>query len=159
ARRTGIELVTRAQLLPDESDHRRAGERYHKLQFDILKAKVPPILNTSNRRLSFIYTTWDRFIHAEIIDDLYSEADFLVDRIFYALRDAGYRPMRRWELEAGYPAQSAQVRVLCEDGEVIASTFADEGIEITRDIATSVEKIKAEVTLRGGPRLLSTPLD
>lgn len=159
ARKTGLELATRAELLPEESDHPRAAEVYHKLQFRELQAKVPPILNTSKRRLSFIYTTWDRFVHATTIDDLYSEADHLVDRVFYALEDAGYRPMRRWEAELGYPTQAAQVRVLCQNGEVVASTFLSDGIPITHDLDTSLHLIKQQVAELGGPRLLPLPVE
>ena len=38
ARSLGHELVTRRELLPDESDHPRAGEPYYKLQLGTLAA-------------------------------------------------------------------------------------------------------------------------
>jgi len=159
ARRSGEELATRAQLLPDEADHKRAQEKYHKLQFEELKAKIPPITNTRKRRLTFIYTTWDRFINAATVDDLYSIEDHLVDRIFYVLRDEGYRPQRRWQMESSYPPQSAQVRILCEDGEVLASTHSDEGVSIDADFDASIARIRKEIEARGGPRMISIPLE
>lgn len=159
ARQTGHELLTRLQLLPDEPDHEQAQQEYYKFQFRELLAKVPPILNPSKRRFSFIYTTWDRFVSAHTLDDLYSRADHLVDRIFYALQDAGYRPTRLWELETAYPQQGAQVRVLCEAGEVVASTLPEAGIPIDDDLTTSLKRIRQEIAAHGGPKMLMVPLE
>ena len=85
ARITGLELARRRDLLPDENQ--RADEIYYKLQFRNLVEKYPPIENFPARSISFIRTTWDRFVSAETISDLYSAADFYVDRVHYALRD------------------------------------------------------------------------
>jgi len=90
ARRTGVELVRRRDLLPAEVDHPRADDLYYKLQLAELRHKDPPVLNPNRRAVSFIYTTWDRFIAARQIEDLYSEADHFVDRGFHALE----RPAR-----------------------------------------------------------------
>ena len=85
ARITGLELARRSDLLPDEE--RRASEIYYKVQFRQLIQRDPPIANWPARPISFIRTTWDRFICAETIGDLYSAADFYVDRVFHALRN------------------------------------------------------------------------
>ncbi len=85
ARVTGLELARRADLLPDED--RRAADIYFKLQFRNLVEKDPPIDNVPARSISFIRTTWDRFISAETIADLYRAGDFYVDRVYHALRN------------------------------------------------------------------------
>lgn len=82
ARITGLELVRRRELLPDED--KKAEEIYYKVQFRQLVAKDPPILNVSKRSISFVHTTWDRFVSARTIADLYRIADYYVDRIYYA---------------------------------------------------------------------------
>ncbi|MYD09578.1 MAG: hypothetical protein F4X02_05980 [Chloroflexi bacterium] len=84
ARVTGLELARRADLLPGEEQ--RATDIYFKLQFRNLVEKDPPISNVPARSISFIRTTWDRFISAETIADLYSAGDFYVDRVYHALR-------------------------------------------------------------------------
>ena len=84
ARVTGMELARRRDLLPDETQ--RAGEIYYKVQFRELIPRDPPIANLPARSISFIRTTWDRFISAETVADLYSRADFYVDRVYHALR-------------------------------------------------------------------------
>ncbi|MCY3833956.1 MAG: hypothetical protein OXG85_13150 [Chloroflexi bacterium] len=84
ARVTGLELARRRDLLPDET--LRADERYYKIQFRHLAPKDPPIENQPVRSISFVRTTWDRFISAEFISDLYDTSDFYVDRVYHALR-------------------------------------------------------------------------
>ena len=84
ARVTGLELARRRDLLPDES--RRADAVYYKLQFRQLVPKDPPIRNLPARPISFIRTTWDRFVSAEFVSDLYLKSDFYVDRVYHALR-------------------------------------------------------------------------
>ncbi len=84
ARVTGLELARRRDLLPEESQ--RAETIYYKVQFRKLLQKDPPIQNFPARPISFIRTTWDRFIAAESISDLYSAAGFYVDRVYHALR-------------------------------------------------------------------------
>ena len=85
ARVTGLELARRRDLLPGEDQ--RAADIYFKLQFRSLVAKDPPIANTPARSISFIRTTWDRFISAETIADLYAVGDFYVNRVYHALRN------------------------------------------------------------------------
>ena len=84
ARVTGLELARRRDLLPDEKQ--RADEIYYKVQFRQLIQRDPPIANEPARAISFVRTTWDRFVCAETISDLYSRADFYVDRVYHALR-------------------------------------------------------------------------
>lgn len=86
ARITGLELVRRRDLLPDEE--RNADALYYKVQFRQLIPKDPPIRNVSKRAraVSFVHTTWDRFVSADTIPDLYSLADHFTDRIHPAAR-------------------------------------------------------------------------
>lgn len=83
ARITGVELARRRDLLPAERS--RPDEHYYKVQFRRLIEKDPPIANEPQRAFSFIRTTWDRFISADCIPDLYNDAGFYVDRLVYAL--------------------------------------------------------------------------
>jgi hypothetical protein len=160
ARRTGMELATRLQLLPDEPQHPHAQDSYHQIQFKTLEAKIPPILNTSRRPISFIHTTWDRFSSAQTISDLYSQADHLVDRVFYALSEAALNPQRIWAADTlAYPIASAQVRILCEKGEVIASTEPGQGILLADHPQQEIKQIKEAVATLGGPQLLPIFLD
>src|SRR5579859_2005914 len=121
ARRTGYELVRRRDLLPNEPNHPRANELYFKLELGEVQEKIPPILNPSGRAISFLYTTWDRFVKARTIADLYSKADWFVERVARVLTDMGITPEHQWQDED--PAERiAQLRIQCLKGIVTATT-------------------------------------
>ncbi len=170
ARRTGVELARRRDLLPEEAKHPRANHWYHKLQLGELRRKDPPILNPTRRPVAFIYTTWDRFVQARVLADLYSKADYFVDRVYYALKRRGVHSVRVWEAEprsAQDPApHGAQIRVSCAEGTVIASTQPDGEHVIplgpsdkTRAVRYSVEAILEAIQRRGGPLTVHLPIE
>ncbi|MCB9453597.1 MAG: hypothetical protein H6672_19370 [Anaerolineaceae bacterium] len=160
ARRAGVELVYRRDLLPEETDHPRAQDTYYKVQLGALVEKTPPILNPSRRSVSFIYTTWDRFVHARQIGDLYSQADYFVDRIYHALRNRGIQSYRTWD--AQYPNVAPEIRVLCEHGPVVASTESgDDRVYLDQDQHEDklLALILARIAESGGPVYLNVPLE
>ena len=67
----GHELLTRAQLFPRQPNHPRAGNWYYKLMLGPLRHKLPPIVSTKWKRITFILTTGDRFERALEINDLF----------------------------------------------------------------------------------------
>jgi len=166
ARRTGIELVRRRDLLPEEPDHPHADALYHKLQLGELRRKDPPILNPTRRPVAFIYTTWDRFSQARVLADLYSEADTFVDRVFYALERKGVPLQRVWEAERASDDGGAQLRIECEDGTVIASTNPQNerviplpASDSSDAVRTSVEAILEAIRQHGGPLMIGVPIE
>ena len=66
----GHELLTRAQILKEETDHPRAQEEYFKLQLGPLTALPAPIPADNWKRLTFLYTTGQRLLSADSISDL-----------------------------------------------------------------------------------------
>lgn len=161
APRRGVELVYRRDLLPDEPNHERANAAYYKIQLDDAIARIPPVINSSRRTIDFIHTTWDRFVNAREIKDLYSTADYFVDRIYHALRDARYRMERYWETEQRESGYIPQVRILCENGVVVAAAQMAEGVDILLD-GTQPEdeilaQIKGRIVSKGGPLTINIP--
>jgi hypothetical protein len=160
ARRTGVELVHRRDLLPQQADHPRANEIYYKVQLGALLEKTPPILNPARRPVSFIYTTWDRFVHAEQISDLYSRSDYFVDRIYHALRNRGIQSYRTWD--AQYPNAAPEIRVLCQQGAVVASTEAGADrfyLDSNQQEDQLLALILARIAEAGGPVFVNVPLE
>ncbi len=158
----GLELVYRRDLMPEQANHPRANDIYYKMQLGDLVEKIPPVLNHDRRTISFIYTTWDRFVHAEQIRDLYSKADYYVDRVYHALRSRGIQADRFWEAENREMGYAPQIRVLCDGGAVIASTdqavgdvFLDDSVEEDEILAA----ILARIANQGGPVMLNVPLE
>ena len=81
ARRTGVELAYRRDLLPDQPHHPRANQVYYRVALGQLQTKTPPVTNPTKRPVVFIHTTWDRFTAAVHIADLYSQSDRFVARL------------------------------------------------------------------------------
>lgn len=162
AERRGLELATRADLLPDEASHKRAGEVYYKVSLGELVPKQPPIENPTRRPISFIFTTWDRFIHARVIRDLYSDNDYFVDRIYHALHDSGVRADRYWDAEQRQTGAPAHIRILCDGGSVTASP-GDMGGAVFLDRTQSddaiMRAIREAIAKHGGPVTVNIPLE
>lgn len=160
ARRLGHELVSRRELLPDEPDHPRADERYYKLQLGPLQERVPPIISQRWRRITFIHTTWDRFQAAAEINDLFTEQDEFVDRLYHALRDAGLSPERNYPVREANAEYVASLAVPCRDGVLgiqIGNTQVDRidnllftPDAVLNDLAACLRVVHTEADRRGG---------
>ncbi len=119
ARMLGHELVRRLDLLPDEPDHRRADDLYYKVQLGPLLRLERPIVSLRWRRISFIHTTWDRFMDASEINDLYVEGEPYVDRLYYALREAGITPERHYRTQEEGVQYEVDMAIPCRSGTVM----------------------------------------
>ncbi len=167
AQRLGHELVTRRDLLPDEPNHPRAGERYYMLQIGPLLERRPPILSRCWRRITFIHTTWDRFQAAEEINDLFIEDGVFVDRLYHALRETGLNPERHYPLHEAGIKYVVDLALPCRQGLLTVGVGGGtaglpEGLLFTQeavagDLNGCLRAIQAEVDRRGGLR--PTPLE
>jgi hypothetical protein len=161
ARRLGHELVTRGELLPDEPHHPRAGEFYYKLQLGPLLKRDPPIVSRRWRRISFIHTTWDRFEAAEEINDLFSEGDQFVDRLYHALRESNLGPEREYPIREGGADYIASLAVPCCEGVVAVQvgeaeccppgTLCLQPEAVGAELESCMETIRDAVEQYGGP--------
>jgi len=71
----GHELTTRSELLVNEQDHPRANEEYFKIQLGLLRRLPNPIIATSWKRITFLYTTGKFLLEANIVNDLVIRSD------------------------------------------------------------------------------------
>jgi hypothetical protein len=162
ARQRGIELAYRRDLVKNQPNHPRANNTYYRVQLDELRPKKPPVLNPTRRTIAFIYTTWDRFVIGQTIRDLYSEADYYVDRIYHALRNRHLNPVRTWEAQQRETGYAPQLRILCQHGTVIASVNQNEGsvhLDNHREDDAILTAIFDEIARHGGPLLINIPLE
>lgn len=88
APRLGHELLYRRDLLPKQLNHPRADDLYYKVQLGKLVQRDSPITSMHWRRLTFLHTTWDRFLDATEINDLMIEGEGYVNRTFITLRES-----------------------------------------------------------------------
>ena len=83
----GHELVTRHELLREESDHPRADEPYFKIQLGVLSQLSQPIRSERWRRFTFLYTTGERFLTATEMKQLRVPSSNKRDRLWRILRE------------------------------------------------------------------------
>jgi hypothetical protein len=163
AERRGVELAYRRDLFPQETNHTRADNVYYKVQFSSIEGKHPPVTNPTKRSISFILTTWDRFVNAKVIADLYSTSDYYVDRIYHALRDKQVRAVRYWDAQKKEYGHGAALRFVCEGGTLTAYTEAvyqdADGIYLDPETADDeiLQEIRARIASMGGPATILLP--
>lgn len=160
-RKLGHELVRRRDLFPDEQGHPRADRPYFKIQLGPLQKLSRPIVSLRWRRIGFIHSTWDRFMDATEINDLFVEGEPYVDRLYYALREAGIFPERAYKIrEAGVqyqvdiaiPCQTGTVAVVIGDRPAPASALRLASERIDQDPAACASAVSKQVHRHGGAR-------
>lgn len=87
ARVRGVELVRRIDLLQDEPGHPRAMEEYYKFQLSPVIALERPIPARRWKRITFLYTTGEKLLSANSIEDLVIN-DSEQNVLWGALRDS-----------------------------------------------------------------------
>lgn len=110
-------LVTRAELLPEESDHPRAAEPYYKVEIGPLQRLPRPIPSRRLRRITFISTTLERLLTAEEINDLW-DRDSQEERLWQALKREGIEAECQYEVEEGTIRQVLDFAIFCQEGKV-----------------------------------------
>lgn len=98
AENLGHELVQRQDLFPEQSDHPRAEELYFKVQLGPIQNRAEPIVSLRWRRVTFIHTTWDRFMDAREINDLFVVGGPYVDRLYATLKERGIQAERNYRV-------------------------------------------------------------
>ena len=111
----GHELARRRDLLPHETDHPHADEHYYVLQLAPLLRLEPPIVSLRWRRVTFIQTSWDRFMAAREINDLFASGE---DGLFVTLKEAGLFPEREYEVREQGVVYTVDLAIPCREGTV-----------------------------------------
>ena len=160
ARRTGHELVRRVDLLPHQPDHPRAHEEYYMIQLGPLKPKAPPIVSIRWRRITFIQTTWDRFVSAREVNDLYSTDKHFVDRVYHTLQNRGIQPDRNVEVKENGRRFDVDILIPCRDGAVMLSSSDERpsfSIKLTGEDTMDDQRIDEAIRKHGGPLMIDMP--
>ena len=161
ARRTGHEMVRRVDLLPDQPDHPRAEESYFKLQLGPLRQKEPSIVSLRWRRITFIQTTWDRFVAAREINDLFVTDDQFVDRVYHALKNRGIQPERLVDIREAGTSYTVEMVIPCKRGSVLLSRDEDhprQALTLAGNEESDLAQIEKAIQQRGGPLMLDLPI-
>lgn len=114
----GHELTTRLALFPDQPDHPRAQEMYYKVQLGPLQKLKQPIVSLRWRRVTFLHTTWDRFLDATEINDLFVDGEPYVDRIYATLKERGIQAERNYRVQEPGNVYHLPLAILCRNGRI-----------------------------------------
>jgi hypothetical protein len=161
----GHELVTRAELLRAEPDHPRANEPYYRIQIGPLERLARPIPSRKWRRITFVYTTGERLLAAQEINDLIVQSAER-ELLWAALRERQIAAEREVQVTTQSPpidfavlCQLGNLGILLDDGNERAVRDGDGWryltlpIEASQDLPSTVAVIEQAVRDMGGQRL------
>jgi hypothetical protein len=121
----GHELATRAELLRTQPDHPRAKEMYYKLQLGALERLPHPIPSRKWRRLTFLYTTGEKLLAAEELNDLIVQSPER-ERLWKALYERGLQAEKQYETR---PGAKIDLALLCALGNLGISLGEDKTLK------------------------------
>jgi very-short-patch-repair endonuclease len=125
ARVLDIRQRERRELFPDQPPHVRDQRRYHQLLLEPLQRLPQPIFSRRQRRIVFIPTTWQKFIDAAEINDLYDESS-LEDRLWAEFKRLNIQTERQEVVTVGDHAYFLDFAIYCAHGPLDVETDGDE---------------------------------
>jgi very-short-patch-repair endonuclease len=120
----GIREVGRSQLFPEERQSEKANRRYYRLALSPLQHLPEPILSRRWRFISFIPTTWSKFVSAVEINDLYDESP-LEDRLWAEFKRLQISAERQEFIEIRGRNYALDFAVYCVSGKLDVETDGD----------------------------------
>lgn len=123
ARVVDIREVYRWELFQDNPPEKR-DRRYYQLFLQPLEQLPKPILSRRFRRISFIPTTWHKFINAVEINDLYDESP-LEDRLWAEFKQLQITAERQELIEAKEQNYFLDFAIYCAKGNIDIETDGD----------------------------------
>jgi very-short-patch-repair endonuclease len=119
-----IRTVARRDLLPEDPGHPRADDMYHKLELGPLQRLPQPIVSRRWRRIVFIPTTWEKFISAVEINDLYDESP-LEDRLWAEFKRHDIDAERQYFLQIEATLYALDFAIFCDHGQIDVEADGD----------------------------------
>jgi very-short-patch-repair endonuclease len=147
ARVVDIHKVFRWQLFPDEPVNEKTNRQYYQLMLSPLKQLPKPILSLRWRRILFIPTTWQKFVSAMEINDLYDESP-LEDRLWAELKRREIKAQRQYRISIERRNYYLDFAIFCNDGKLDVETDSD-ACHLGRDSASRDNERDNELTCLG----------
>lgn len=119
-----IRKAYRQQLFPDEIRNPKSNRQYYQLILKPLQKLPMPILSLRWRRIVFIPTTWQKFIDAVEINDLYDESP-LEDRLWAEFKRYKISAERQEFITVDKQNYALDFAIYCADGNIDAETDGD----------------------------------
>jgi len=116
--------VYRWQLFPDQPRDEKRNRRYYQLILKPLQRLPKPILSRRLRRIVFIPTTWQKFINAVEINDLYDESP-LEDRLWAEFKRLQIAAERQEFVKVKKHDYALDFAIYCATGNIDVETDGD----------------------------------
>ncbi len=116
--------VYRHELFPHEPQNKKSDSRYYKIMICLLQQLPKPILSRRRRRIIFIPTTWQKFVNAAEINDLYDDSP-LEDRLWAELKRLEISVQRQEFIRINKTDYALDFAVYCKSGNLDIETDGD----------------------------------
>lgn len=114
----------RWQLFPDQPPNKKSKREYYQLVLAPLQQLPKPIPSRRWRPIVFIPTTWDKFINAVEINDLYDDSP-LEDRLWAEMKRLQIRAERQEFVRADQQDYALDFALYCALGKIDVETDGD----------------------------------
>jgi len=121
---TKIEQVQRCELFPTEFESAKSYQVYHRIEFERLERLPRAIPSRLARSVVFIPTTWNKFIHAEELNDLFDESP-LEDLLWEQLKQRNIMAERQWPVFKNDLKYRLDFAFFCNNGKLDVETDGD----------------------------------
>ena len=124
ARVLAIQKQYRWQLFPNEPQGKKTNRLYYKISLDALQKRPEPIVSLRWRRIVFIPTTWEKFMTAVEINDLYDGSP-LEDRLWVEFKRHRITADRQWWVAVKAQNYFLDFAIKCAEGQIDIETDGD----------------------------------
>ncbi|MEM7534857.1 MAG: DUF559 domain-containing protein [Chloroflexota bacterium] len=128
ARVLAIHKAYRWQLFPEQPMDSRSNRLYYQIILEPLRQLPQPILSRRLRRIVFIPTTWEKFINAVEINDLYNESP-LEDRLWAEFKRLEIKAERQefvqMKVKSKRQDYALDFAIYCASGKIDVETDGD----------------------------------
>jgi very-short-patch-repair endonuclease len=119
-----IQIVKRQELFPTEFESELSFRKYYRLYLKSLRELPAPISIHRFRRLVFISTTWEKFLMAEQINDLFDESP-IEDHLWNEFKRLKIDAERQWGMKACDRYYQLDFALFCNQGQIDIETDGD----------------------------------
>jgi very-short-patch-repair endonuclease len=119
-----INIVKRYEIFPNEISSERSEREYYILTLEKLEELAKPIPSYRPRRLAFIPTTWEKFIKANQINDLFDDSP-LEEKMWLELKGLSIEAERQWGVSLQQRVYFLDFALFCKKGKIDVETDGD----------------------------------
>jgi very-short-patch-repair endonuclease len=119
-----IRIVVRKELFPNEFPSELSDRQYYRIGLKGLEERPEPIPSLRHRRLLFVSTTWEKFLMAVQINDLFDESP-IEDMLWAEFKRLKIDAERQWGLQSCGNYYQLDFALFCHQGQIDVETDGD----------------------------------